>query len=188
MGSCDVLSFEKKGRKTPWFYNFFPICFPESLAPSRKRGDGKISVEDRCNFEKIWVNKKSMSWAWFRKPYLHQNPPVQANSVYQQHYTTALVVTGYYMSRKKSCFGIGMCSQLKKRKTHGTPRNGVQHVDVNHARVVVFVTNGRHDAPPGHHLLDAPTLQRSPYQNVFQFGLLKNPFLNCDPKFSTSKN
>ena len=90
--SCGVLSFEKKGKKTPWFYNSLPICFPESLAPSRKRGAGKTSVEDRCNFEKIWVNKKSMSWAWFRKPYLHQNPLDQANSVYQRHYTTALVV------------------------------------------------------------------------------------------------
>lgn len=109
VGRCGVLSFEKKGKKTRGFTVFFRFV-------SRKRGAGKISVEDRCNFEKIWVNKKSMSWAWFRKPYLHQNPSDQANPVYQRHYTTALVVTGHYMSRKKSCFGIGMCSQLKKKK------------------------------------------------------------------------
>ena len=128
----------KKERK-PVLLEFSSDLFPWVSCTFKEKGR---CVEDGCNFEKIWVNKTSMSWAWFRKPYLHQNPSDQANSVHQRHYTTALVVSGHYMSRKKSCFGIGMCSQLKKRKTHGTPRNGVQHIDVNHARVVVFVTQG----------------------------------------------
>ena len=129
-----------------------------------------------------------MSWAWFRKPYLHQKPlgPGQFSIILQLWWLPAITCHA-----RKVVLESG-CVLRKKGKTHGTPRNGVQHVDVNHARAVVFVTQGDrmpHVATTSWmHRHPIPLFNVHPTKNVLQSCLLKNPFLNCDPKFSTSQN